>query len=60
MISAPPIMIGVDGSPGADAAVFGVAERNWPDGTEMLIIAVGNSIRATGHRGPDPAGWGGS
>jgi nucleotide-binding universal stress UspA family protein len=47
MVSPARIIIGIDGSQGAGAAVFAVAERNWPDGTEILAIAVGDPIRAT-------------
>ena len=34
------ILVGVDGSPGADAAVQAVAKREWPSGTEINVIAV--------------------
>jgi nucleotide-binding universal stress UspA family protein len=33
------IIIGVDGSPGAEAAVNAVAGRNWPIGTEARVIS---------------------
>jgi nucleotide-binding universal stress UspA family protein len=36
----PRIMIGVDGSPGAERAVRSVGRRVWPDGTEVRIVAV--------------------
>jgi nucleotide-binding universal stress UspA family protein len=43
--SPPRIIIGVDGSPGAEAAVDAVAVRNWPVGTEVhLITALGSSM----------------
>ncbi|HKQ74306.1 MAG TPA: universal stress protein [Blastocatellia bacterium] len=32
------IVIGVDGSPGADAAVRAVASRQWPQGSEALVV----------------------
>jgi nucleotide-binding universal stress UspA family protein len=41
------IIVAVDGSSGADRAVSAVAERNWPGGTEFLLLAVADSIRAT-------------
>jgi nucleotide-binding universal stress UspA family protein len=43
--SPPRIIIGADGSPGAEAAVDAVAARNWPVGTEAhLITALGSSM----------------
>lgn len=42
---APPrIMIGVDGSPGAERAIRLVGRRVWPDGTEVRIVAVDDSV----------------
>ena len=38
--SPPRIVIGVDGSPGAEAAVSAVAGRDWPGGTEARLVAV--------------------
>jgi hypothetical protein len=32
------IVIGVDGSPGAEAAVRAVASRQWPQGSEVLVV----------------------
>jgi nucleotide-binding universal stress UspA family protein len=32
------IIVGVDGSEEADAAVDGIASRNWPDGSEVRIV----------------------
>jgi len=32
------IIIGIDGSPGADAAVQAVAARNWPKGSEARLL----------------------
>ena len=34
------ILIGVDGSPSAEAAVSAVAARNWPPGVEARVVAV--------------------
>jgi len=34
------IVIGVDGSPGAEAAVRVVAARDWPPGSEARVVAV--------------------
>jgi hypothetical protein len=31
------ILLGVDGSPGADAAMHALAARTWPSGTELRI-----------------------
>jgi nucleotide-binding universal stress UspA family protein len=42
---APPrIMIGVDGSTGAEGAVRAVGRRVWPEGTEVRIVAVDDSV----------------
>ena len=32
------ILIGVDGSPYSDAALDEVAQRSWPDGTEIRVV----------------------
>ena len=40
----PRIMIGVDGSPGAERAVRSVGRRVWPSGTEVPIVVVDNSV----------------
>jgi nucleotide-binding universal stress UspA family protein len=37
---APRIIIGVDGSPAAEEAIYAVGRRNWPFGTEVRLIAV--------------------
>jgi nucleotide-binding universal stress UspA family protein len=37
------IVVGVDGSPGALAAVDLVAKRHWPAGTEVLLLLCGSS-----------------
>ena len=34
------VLVGVDGSPGAEAAVRAVAKRKWPADTEISVIAV--------------------
>ena len=34
------VLVGVDGSPGAEAAVQAVAKREWPSGTEISVIGV--------------------
>lgn len=34
------LLVGVDGSPGADAAVAAIAARTWPVGTEAVAVAV--------------------
>jgi nucleotide-binding universal stress UspA family protein len=42
---APPrIMVGVDGSPGAERAVRSVGRRVWPDGVEVRVVAVDDSV----------------
>ena len=54
------IIIGMDGSPGAEAAVHAVASRDWPNGTVARVIAVDNTVRATGIAVsilPKVAGW---
>jgi nucleotide-binding universal stress UspA family protein len=42
------IIVGVDGSPGAEAAIGAVASRSWPRGTAARLIAVDDTIRPTG------------
>jgi nucleotide-binding universal stress UspA family protein len=37
--SPPRLVIGMDGSPDAEAALNAVAARNWPHGTEVRVIA---------------------
>ena len=34
------ILVGIDGSPGAEAAVRAVCERDWPPGSEARLVAV--------------------
>ena len=38
------IIIGVDGSPGAEGAVRLVGRRVWPDSTEVKLVAVDDSV----------------
>lgn len=40
----PRIMIGVDGSPGAERAVRSVGGRVWPEGTEVRLVAVDDRV----------------
>lgn len=40
------IMIGLDGSPGAEKAVRKILERAWPQGTELRIVAVDDGVSA--------------
>jgi nucleotide-binding universal stress UspA family protein len=49
--SPPRIIIGADGSPGAEAAVDAVVARNWPSGTEARVISVHSpqTLLAIGH-----------
>ncbi len=37
------ILVGFDGSPGASRAVEAIAERKWPSGTEVRLLAVADS-----------------
>jgi len=41
--TAPRILIGVDGSPAAEEAVYAVGQRVWPSGTEIRLVAVDDS-----------------
>ncbi|MEQ1922448.1 MAG: universal stress protein, partial [Pyrinomonadaceae bacterium] len=40
---APQLLIGYDGSPGAEAAVNLIAQRSWPTGTTATLLAVADS-----------------
>jgi nucleotide-binding universal stress UspA family protein len=42
------ILIGYDGSAGADAAVEAVVDREWPDNTDVQVLAATDSIVPTG------------
>jgi len=45
---APPrIIIGVDGSPAAEQAIYAVGQRVWQDGTEVRLIAVDDGTPPT-------------
>jgi nucleotide-binding universal stress UspA family protein len=39
------IVIGVDGSPGAHAAVKAVAKRNWTEGSELRIVVADDALK---------------
>jgi nucleotide-binding universal stress UspA family protein len=43
----PRIMIGVDGSPGAERAVRSVGGRVWPEGTEVRVVTVDDRVSPT-------------
>ena len=53
------VFVGVDGSPGAEAAVQAVAKREWPVGTEISVIAVADPSvpLALGSLNPQVADW---
>ena len=53
------IIVGVDGSPGAEGAIGAVISRSWPGGTAARLIAVDNTIRPTGtaHLVPTATAW---
>lgn len=53
------IIIGVDGSPGSEAAVKAVAARRWPMGSEARVIIVEDPLVPTliGHLIPNVAKW---
>lgn len=53
------VLIGVDGSSGADAAVQAVAKREWPTSIEVSVIAVEDLIvpTALGNLIPQVAEW---
>lgn len=38
--AAPRILVGVDGSPAAEQAIFSIGQRVWRDGTEIRFVAV--------------------
>lgn len=47
-VHAPPrIIVGVDGSPAAEQAIYAVGQRVWPEGTEVRLIAVDDSTPPT-------------
>ena len=41
------LVLGVDGSPGADAAVRTLTQRSWPADTRVYVVAVMNPVLAT-------------
>ena len=41
--SPPRIIIGVDGSPAAEQAIYAVGQRVWPTGTEVRLVTVDDS-----------------
>ena len=41
------IIVGVDGSPAAEQAIYTVGQRVWPAGTEVLLVAVDDSTPTT-------------
>ena len=53
------IIVGVDGSPGSEAAVQAVAARQWPSGSEARVIIVEDPLVPTmiGHLIPNVAKW---
>lgn len=45
---APPrIIVGVDGSPAAERAIYAVGQRVWPAGTEALLVTVDDNTPTT-------------
>lgn len=57
--AAPRIIVGFDGSPGAQAAVEAVAQRNWPQNTEIRLVTATAPIApaAIGRFIPPVANW---
>ena len=53
------VLVGVDGSPGAEAAVQAVAKREWPADTEIRVIAVQDPSvpLALGNLNPQVTEW---
>ena len=53
------LIVGFDGSAGANAAVKAVLDRNWPEGTELHLVAATDSIvpTAIGRFIPPVADW---
>ena len=44
---APRIIVGVDGSPAAEEAIYAVGRRPWPEGTEVRFVGVDDSTPLT-------------
>jgi nucleotide-binding universal stress UspA family protein len=42
------LIIGVDGSPAAEEAIYAVGRRVWPSGTEVRLVTVDDGIPPTG------------
>jgi nucleotide-binding universal stress UspA family protein len=55
----PRVLVGVDGSPGAEQAVRAVAKREWPSGTGISVVAVEDPTvpAALGSLIPQVAEW---
>jgi nucleotide-binding universal stress UspA family protein len=53
------IIVGVDGSRGANAAVHSVVSRPWPPGTEVRLVIADDRVRTTATIGlvPTAAAW---
>lgn len=43
----PRVIIGVDGSPAAEQAIYTVGQRVWPHGTQVRLVAVDDGTRPT-------------
>ena len=41
----PRIIVGVDGSPAAEQAIFSVGQRVWQDGTEVRLVTVDETVQ---------------
>jgi nucleotide-binding universal stress UspA family protein len=53
------IIVGVDGSPGAEATIHSVVSRAWPTGTEVRLVHADDTIRPLGTVGllPTAQAW---
>lgn len=45
--SPPRIIVGVDGSPAAEQAIFSIGQRVWQDGTEVRFVTADETIQPT-------------
>lgn len=43
----PRVLVGVDGSPDAEQAIFTIGQRVWPDGTEVRLVAIDDTAPPT-------------
>lgn len=43
----PKILVGIDGSPDAEQAVYAIGQRVWPVGTEVRLAAIDDSVPPT-------------